>query len=126
MLDISSVLNYIHARVLAKDPRFDVLDAEHIIDTKTGIEFHMYDDWFKLSRNDETIAKMPDFTKQEQEMIWKIKQINTDPAKAEALKKHYPEQIKARRLALSDLFENPTPLMETKPVAESETTPYRG
>ena len=99
---------------------------ERIIDNQTGVEIHAYDDWFKLTRNGEVIAKMDDFGPQEQEVVWQIKQAITDPEVARKRKEEYPNALKCRREKLSNLFEYPEPIVSKTPVMEENTTDYQG
>jgi len=54
MLSIESILKFVHENL--SNPRFKKLNEEHIVDEKTGIEFHMYDDWFKMTKGEDIIA----------------------------------------------------------------------
>ena len=127
MLEIESILDYIREGVLSDPERFEVVDDEHVIDTKTGVELHVYDDWFKITRDGETIATMQDFdTGVEQPIIWKIKGLITEPEVMEQKKIHHMSMIKQRRKSLSDLFESPEPVAHEHIIPESETTKYTG
>ena len=124
MLSIHSILKYIHQNL--SDPRYQKLDEEHILDSKTGIELHMYDDWFKMTKDDEIIATMGDFTSDEQECIWAIKQAVADPVKAKMKADDYHKDMAARRSNLSMLFEKPEPVANKQPVVEEDTKAYQG
>lgn len=126
MLNISSILKHIGKGVEAKDPRYHVLNDEHVLDSKTGVELHMYDDWFKATYKDEVIATMPDFTKNEQEVLWSIKQLVSNPEKVKYINENYTTLQKARREKLAALFESPTPIETGVPVEEAEATEYLG
>jgi len=126
MLALISVLNYVKNGVAKKDPRFTVIDDEHIMDTKTGIEFHIYDDYFQMTHGDDVVGKPNYFTKQEQATVWEIKQLITDPAKASARKEAYPAMIGSKREYLSSLFESPMPMNTGLPKAEVGAREYAG
>ena len=126
MLSILSVLKFIREAVNAKDSRYKVLDDEHVIDTSSGVELHMYSDWFKVTHNDVTIATKADFTRDEQEVVWLIKQSISDPEKSIYIAENYTKLQKARREKLSDLFEKPTPVAGGLPLAEEGTIEYQG
>lgn len=106
--------------------RYKKIDDEHIIDNQTGVELHVYDDWFKLTHDGDIIARMSDFSNQEQEVVWKIKQAITDPDTAIAREHEYPNILKGRRENLSNLFENPKPVKNISPVMEENTVEYLG
>lgn len=126
MLNILSILSFMLNNVESASPRFKIVDDEHIIDTHTGVELHMYNDWFKLTREDEVIATMPDFLAEEQKKVWELKQLITDPTKAVKSAKEATMQIKQRREMLSTLYENPQPIVDTSPVPEANTEIYKG
>lgn len=127
MLNIASVLNFIKQGVIAKDPRFHIIDTEHVLDTVTGVKLHMYSDWFKLTHNDEVIATMRDFDPlSEQPLVWEIKNIITPVEVLEHYKLNYKEDIKNRRKKLSDYFENPMPIESKDIQVEPNTVPYTG
>jgi len=126
MLNISSILKHIYTGVINKDPRFTVIDDEHIIDTKTGVKIHLYDDWLKMTHDDKKVIRMNDFTQKEQEILWKLKESVTDPEKSRMKREQYPELIKARRKRLSDLYENPIPMIHKHPIEEDNTDEYTG
>lgn len=124
MLSIHSILEYILTNL--SDPRYHKIDEDHIVDSKTGVKIHMYDDWFKLTKDDNVIATMGDFTTQEQESIWAIKQAVVDPVKDKEKRDNYKNDMINRRLKLSALFENPEPLEDKEVVAEADTETYQG
>jgi len=129
MLNIESVLEYIRDEIMADSERFEILSDEHVLDTKTGVKLHVYDDWFKMTRDGETIATMRDFdTGIEQPIIWQIKGLITDPELMEQKKLDYMPMIKERRKVLSDLFEDPEPVNyeDKEVVTEVGTTKYIG
>jgi len=126
MLNIKDVLVYVHNGVKKKDPRFKIEDDEHIIDTKTGVEFHLYDEGGKVTHGDDLIARMEYFTKDEQSVLFEIKKLITDPATVQKKIAHYPVMLKEAREVFAGLFESPQPTNVMEPEAESNTTPYRG
>lgn len=126
MLDIQSILTFMMNGIAQQDPRFVVEDDEHIIDTKTGINLHVYDNWFKVTHEDSNVVTKEDFTSDEQMTVWSIKKLITAPEVLKQREVDYkPLQI-ARRKYLSDLFENPIPLDDNKPKAEPGAATYIG
>ncbi len=126
MLDIKSILTHMFNCISKKDPRFIIDDDEHVTDTKTGITLHVYDSWFKITYDDDNVIVKDDFTDEEQNIIWRIKQAITPPDVLKQREDNYkPLQI-ARRKKFSELYESPTPLTNTPPTAEAGATPYRG
>ena len=126
MLNLLSVLKFVKTGVANQDPRFEVKDDEHVFDMKTGVEFHMYDDDFKMTYGENIIAKPYSFTKEEQEVIWELKELITDPVKSAMRKEEYPQRIKEEREFISSLFENPQPIQDMTPMAEEDSTEYTG
>lgn len=126
MLNILSILKYVRDGIMAKDDRYTVVGDEHIIDTKTGVKMHLYDDWLKMTHDDKTVIKMSDFTPEEQEVLWSIKEAITDPHKASLKREQYPELLKERRRKFSYLYENPIPMIMKSPIEEEGTEEYSG
>ena len=124
MLSIESILRYVHENL--GNPRFKKLNEEHIIDKQTGIELHMYDDWFKMTKGEDTIATIQDFTPAEQKHVWGIKQAITDPSEAKEKEDNYHKNMSERRSLLATLFEFPEPVDVKDPVTETGTTDYEG
>ena len=126
MINIKEILMYTYKGVKAKHPRYKVEDDEHILDTKTGVEFHLYDDGGKITHGEDVIAKMCYFTKDEQEILMEIKKLITDPAVVAKKIAHYPVMVQEAREVFSGLFEEPRPINNMEPVEEENTTPYKG
>lgn len=126
MLNIKDVLVYVYNGVKKKDPRFKIEDDEHVIDTKTGVEFHLYDDGGKVTHGEDLIAKMEYFTKDEQSVLFELKKLITDPVKVQKKIAHYPVMLKEAREVFAGLFESPQPTNVMEPELEANTTPYRG
>lgn len=126
MINIASILKHIAQSIAKKDPQYKVLDDQHIVDTKTSAEFHLYNDWVKVTYDDAIVITMSDFTQEEQAAIWDLKQLITDPGEREHQKANYNELLKGRRQDFADLFENPEPLATGFPVEETNTEMYKG
>jgi hypothetical protein len=126
MLKLSSILNHILKGVRADDTRFIVEGDEHITDTSTGVTLHVYDNWFKLTHDDDNVIVKEDFTAEEQALIWEIKKLITPAHVLEEREANYKPLQKARRAKLSELYESPTPLATNAPVAEENATDYIG
>ncbi len=126
MLEIKSVLTHIMNGIAKQDPRYIIQGDEHITDTKTGIILHVYDDWFKVTYEDDNVLTYRDFTPEEQLVVWNIKKLITDPSVLEQREKEYKPLQVARRKRFSELHENPTPLPDNAPVAEKGATAYTG
>jgi len=126
MLKISSILSYIHSGIKQSMERFVIVDDQHIVDSNTGVELHMYDDWFKVTHNGEMIASHNDFTPEEKAVIGKIKSLITDPELQKERDDNYKEMIASRRKLFSDLYENPKPMVSKHPVEEEDADEYTG
>jgi hypothetical protein len=122
MLSIESILKYMHENL--SEPRFKKVNEEHVMDDKTGIELHMYDDWFKITKGEDIIATIHDFSPMEQKYVWGIKQAITDPAKAKEKEENYHKDMAARRSHLAKLFEYPEPAKSV--IVEEGTSEYAG
>jgi transcription-repair coupling factor (superfamily II helicase) len=126
MLNLESVIKFIAKGVEEKHPRYKVIDEEHVIDVDTGVELHMYNEWFKLTYDGDVIATIRDFTVEEQQAVWSIKQLIIDPVKAQHEELKYNELQKKRREDLSKYFENPIPTKSKEPSVEENTVIYTG
>ncbi len=126
MIDIAKILTYVYNGVKADDPRFVVEDDEHVLDTKTSIEYHLYDDGGKVTYGDKVVARLEFYRKNEQDILMAIKKLITDPKVMEQKIAHYPVMVKEAREAFADYYENPRPIVNKEPVAEENTTDYQG
>ena len=126
MLNIHSVLKFILLGLEDAVERFKIVDDEHVIDSHTGVELHLYDGWFKLTRGDDVIIEMINFSEDEKQVLWDIKTIITEPATMKEREDNYISNTQKRRQKLSDLFENPQPLKVKSPVMETGTVDYTG
>ncbi len=126
MLNLDSIFNYILKGIQGGDERFVIIDDEHILDKNTGVKFHLYDGWFKITRNDEVVVEMDNLSKVEHVTLWGIKKAITDPVTMKEREDNYATTTKLRREKLSDLFEYPEPIMVKSPVMEPDTEEYTG
>tara|TARA_R110000764_G_scaffold9950_3_gene31158 strand:+ start:571 stop:954 length:384 start_codon:yes stop_codon:yes gene_type:complete len=127
MLNIASILKFIKKGLVSGAERYVVVDDEHVLDTDTGVKLHIYDDWFKLTHNDEVIATMRDFdTTVEQPIIWDIKRLITPPELIEKREESYMDDIKERREQFSNRFEYPEPVKGTNIEMEVDAEEYTG
>ena len=125
MLNIKSILKFVVSSMEAGLDRFVIINDEHVIDSKTGIEFHLFDEDFKITHGDKVIATKQDFTEDEQNHVMTMKYNITDPELSKERKEKYPLELKARREHFADLFENPEPTIPTL-VEEEGTVDYVG
>ena len=126
MLNIRSILVFIYEGIKRKDQRFKIEDDEHILDTKTGVELHLYDNTGKITHGEDIVAEMAYFTPEEQHVLLEIKKLITDPEKVKQKIAHYPVMVSEARARFAGLFENPEPVNIMNPIAESNTTNYSG
>ena len=126
MIEIKSILRYCLVGIEGGDPRFKILDDMHILDTKTGVEFHLYDDSFKVTHGEDLIARSSQFTKEEQEILWEMKRLITDPVVAKKRQEEFPAKLVAARARFATLFETPEPVVTASPMVEPDTVQYTG
>ena len=126
MLSILSILKYVLTSMEKGSDRFVIIDDAHILDEQTGVKYHLYDDFFKMSYNGEVVIKSPHFTDEEQGVVWKIRNIITDPAVIKEQMEKYPEVVASNRAKLSHLYEHPEPVPDRRPKAEPDATEYTG
>lgn len=126
MLNILSILNFVATSIQKKDPRYEVIDSEHVFDTKTSIRYRLYDDYIKITHGDTVILKMDYLSKQEQQAIWAIKQLITDPAETEAKRANYMKMVQEYRAKFSELYAEPMPVEDNSIQPEMDTEEYTG
>ena len=125
MLNIKSILKFILTSMEEGVDRFVVLNDEHVLDSKTGIEFHLFDEDFKVTHGDKVIATKNDFSEEEQSCVMQLKYKITDPTLSKERKEKYPMELKARREHFAALFETPEPTIKTM-IEEEVTVEYTG
>lgn len=123
-LGIKSILDFILKALMQKDPSIDVLDDMHIMDTHTGVEYHLYDTHSKITHGDDEIMTSFDMTPEEQKVLWDIKQIITDPVTTANKKENHHELLRGRRKEFSHLYAEPQPLVDDSLQPEENTVPY--
>ncbi|AHK11740.1 hypothetical protein S144_26 [Shewanella sp. phage 1/44] len=126
MLNISSILKFVLNELKTDTGRIVKIDEQHFLDTATGVEYHLYDDVFKMTHDDVEVAKTDCFTHDEQAIVWEMKKLITDPEIAAQRKSEYPKLIKSKREGFSKLYENPMPTVNTNPMVEVDATEYVG
>ena len=126
MLNIKTIFKFIEEGLESKLDRFVVLNDEHILDTKTGVEFHLFDEDFKITHGDKVIATKQDFTTDEQSCVMEMKDFITDPQLAKERREKYPIELKKRREKFSDLYEYPEAAVNPNSIVEEDTVEYLG
>ena len=124
MYEIKSILEFVHTGVVGKHPRFHVTDHEHILDTETGVEYHLYDDYSKVEKAGQVLATSFDMTEAEKAILWGLKEAITPPEVMHQMKQSYYDSKYANRQAVSHAYEHPEPVQSLQP--ESGTQPYLG
>lgn len=126
MLNIASILAHVYSGLKANLERYIVIDDEHVLDIATGVKYHLYDDWYKVSHDEKVLLKKDQFTKDEQEILWKVKKLITDPEKSKRLAQEYPKAVQSSRERFSKLYEHPVPVPNKFSSLESGTEEYKG
>lgn len=128
MYNIQSIFEWALEQIKLKNPRFKVAeDYEHVLDTHTGIEFHLYDKWSKVTHGDTVVITSHDLTQDECATLWQIKMAITPDAVKQEQEKYASRKTYKRREKLSDFFMNPKPVKVPESVVpEADTTPYLG
>lgn len=126
MLNIDSILIYIYNGVRSKDPRFVVLDDEHVLCTLTGVEFHLYDNAGKVTHGDNVVALIDQFNPRQKQMLFDIKKLISDPKVLAEKEIKFRAQADEAMALFSDLFENPRQPEKTEDSSGENTTMYKG
>jgi hypothetical protein len=120
MLNINGVLKAILEDLKNKPETIKIVDDQHFIDKLSGVEFHLYDDYFQMTRGEDKPISASSFSQNEQQTIMEIKDLITDPDTTRDKKENYQKYISENRERFSNWFENPIPL--TDGVQEEEDT----
>lgn len=110
MLNITSVLKAILNDLENSSEHMMIVDDQHFIDKLSGVEFHLYDDYFQMTRGEDKPVSASSFSKGEQSLVMQIKELITDPNVVRDKKENYQKYVGENRERFSSWFENPTPI----------------
>jgi hypothetical protein len=78
-IDLINHFNLVEQSIRQGDPRFEVVDNEHIKDVKTGLKYHLYSDWrnmpYKITMGDDIVLLGSQLTQNEAAKLSNIKKI---------------------------------------------------
>lgn len=117
IVDILAVLNAILLDIEDANKAITVIDDTHFVDNLSGVEFHLYDEYFQMTRGKEKPVAVSSFTKEEQSVIMKIKELITPTEISESKKGDYHKYLVSSRARFSDWYTDPIP---TNPVVVKE------
>lgn len=120
MLNIKSIFDFAANSMRAGENRFQVLDSSHIMDTVTGVEYHLYDDYAKFTRGDTELMTTFDMTPDENRSLMVMKELIA-PAE---LKEGVMSRRYDRRKLFAEAYETPIPGQLI--VEEEDTLAYSG
>jgi len=123
LIDILAVLKAILADIEDDNKSITIVDDMHFIDNLSGVEFHLYDEYFQMTRGKEKPVAVSSFTKEEHSVIMEIKELITPPDISRGKKEDYHKYLVDNRTRFSDWYTNPIP---TNPVVvkEEAVQPY--
>ncbi len=121
-----SIITAVKNGIASGNERFVVPDDEHVIDTITGVTYHIYDHWYKLAYDGKTVATMDDFSPEVLEVIVEIKELISAPGVLNEKREKLKPLWEARMQQFSDLYENPMPTNSALTVKELGTEDYIG
>ncbi len=127
MINLKSWAEFVLKNLLEPNSRYEVIDREHIIDNESGVEIHMYGDYFTFTHGEDEIATSEALPQDVKDAVYKIKTvISSEPPSTEWTQKKYDEAIEQRQ-KLSDVLEAKTPLYGKVDIPEDENaTQYQG
>lgn len=129
MYNIQSILEWMMHQIHSKNPRFEISpDYMHVKDNHTGIEYHLYDNWSKITHGDNTIATSHELTEDENKILWKIRELITPPNVMQQHQSNFHQRIYDKRSELAEHYATPKPVesKQSHIVAEKGTKPYKG
>ena len=123
LIDILAVLKAVLVDIEDDNKAITIIDETHFLDNLSGVEFHLYDEYFQMTRGKEKPVTVSSFTKEEQSVIMEIKELITPAEVSKAKKDDYHKYLVASRSRFSDWYANPVP---TSPAVVKEETvqPY--
>lgn len=73
MVNLEVVFQQVYDGVMGRNPRYDIVDCEHIMDNDLGIKYHIYADYHKkpyaVSKDGEVILTGVQMTENEAEIL---------------------------------------------------------
>ena len=108
MLNIRSILKQVLGDLKNKPENIEIIDDMHFVDKISGVKFHLYDDYFQMTRGDESVTASS-FSDMEQDVVMQIKNCITDPKVTQDKKDNYEKYLDESRQRFSSWFENPEP-----------------
>lgn len=110
MLNIKSILQSVLNDLHTKSDNVKIVDDQHVIDKLAGVEYHLYDDCFKITRGNEQPVTPSHLSPDEQAVIVRIKEAIADPTIYADKKANYKKYTDESRKRLSSWYESPIPL----------------
>ena len=77
LIDILAVLKAILVDIEDDNKAITIVDDMHFIDNLTGVEFHLYDEYFQMTRGKEKPVSVSSFTKEKLQELRKVITIST-------------------------------------------------
>ena len=110
MYNLVDILKTILNDLTDNPQNINIIDDQHLIDKLSGVEFHLYDDYFQMTRGDDKPISQSSFSDNEQAIIMEIKKMITDPEVTKDKQENYQKYITENRQRFSDWFRNPVPV----------------
>lgn len=123
MLNIQSILKEILKELQSDSDTIKIIDDTHILDMVSGVEFHLYDDYFQMTKEKDEPVSISSFSDAEKSIIMQLKDLITDPEVTKDKCDNYQDYIVKNRQRFSKWFENPTPV-NLGVTEEVDTTDY--
>jgi hypothetical protein len=127
MISTKKWLEYVYSKVAAGDKRYTIVDREHIIDEETGVELHLYDDYFRFTGHDGELAEQSQVPEDSIDVMSNLKYLlRSEPPSPEWVAMKQEEATKAMQ-RLSDALEAKNPRYAKVGIVEDEdATDYQG
>ena len=113
MLNISSILRAVLNDLMTQSGNIKVIDDQHIVDKLSGVEFHLYDDYFQMTRGSDKPVSVSSFSEGEKTLIMQIKDLITNPEVTQDKKLNYKKYVDESRNRFSSWFEQPVPVTDS-------------
>lgn len=110
MLNISSILRAVLDDLERKSDNIKIIDDMHLVDKVSGVEYHLYDDYFQMTRGSDRPVSQSSFSDSEKSLIMQIKNFITDPEVTKDKRENYHKYVQDNRALFSSWYEHPEPM----------------
>ena len=124
-VNLASIFTFMLEQLTGNTGRIQVIDPQHVFDTKTCLKLHLYDADFKVTHSDKTVLYHYDLPDDVKRIVGQIRDVITTPEYRTQREELYPQEQQARINRFKELAVVPTKELTGKVVDEG-TVVYTG